>query len=181
LKLDYLQGEAAVSDYRVARKLAVESDQAIDSAKVTLASVGFRIQEKSDELLDCTGPGLRSTRQNPLLGASRIVLRVANGHLTLDAELEGVYFMQRFVRWFPIALGLGLGVVLGIVQGIVLGRQAGIDFGVPWAPGWKWMALTIAGCLIPVSPWLVLSPMIARSLERRTRSALDTLLVNAAS
>lgn len=167
-------------EYHVAAKLSQPPEKALDLAKQVLAANGFRFETQSEDSLVAIGPGLRSTRQNPLLGATRIVLKVAQQHLALDADLNGVRTLQGFVRWFPLGLGLILGVSLGVVQGFIFGAQTGVGFGVPWASGWKWMAFAMIGSLVPVSPWLVLSPIIGRSIEKRTKSALDTLVVNSA-
>ena len=169
-----------MDDYKIARELSVSPEDAIRCAKTMLAANGFRVESESPGSLVCVGPGLRSTRQNAILGASRIVISVSQPYLTLIATLDAVRSMQRFVRWFPIGLGLGLGIVLGIVQGFVFGAQTGVGFGVPWASGWKWMALMCAGSLLPVSPWFIISPMIAKSLNLRCQAALETLLINSA-
>lgn len=165
--------------YRVAAKLSKPAEKALDLAKQSLATNGFRVESQTEDYLIAVGPGLRSTSQNPLLGATRITLKVAEHHLAMEADLNGVRTLQSFVRWFPLGLGLVLGVTLGVVQGFVLGSQSGVGFGVPWASGWRWMALTLGGSLLPVSPWLILAPMISRSIEKRTKSSLDTLVINA--
>lgn len=87
--------------------------------------------------------------------------------------------MRKFLMRFPFLLGLGLGLFFGIVGGLIFGQQFGIGFGVPWAPGGRWLIIAIIGAMIPVSPWLVLSPLMARKIRNRTCTALQVLVDNA--
>lgn len=166
--------------YCVARKLSQSPEQATEQAKLILTSNGFRLDQRTTEQLVFSGPGLRSTRQNPLLGAKKVWIRTAEGHLAIEAELSAMRRLQRFIYWFPWTLGISLGLVLGIVQGIAFGSQSGAGFGVPTAKGWMWMAFALIGGIIPATPWLILSPIMARAIEKRTKEAIDTLCVNSA-
>lgn len=103
----------------------------LQAALVALTNNGFAIVKRDGKSVDLTGPGLNSTRQNPLLGASRIHLELHGHELSLEAELGGVETMRRFLMRFPFMLGLGL--YFGVVGGIAFGRQFGVGFGVPWA------------------------------------------------
>lgn len=122
-------------------------------------------------------PGLNSTRQNPLLGASKIYLALDGHQLRLDAELGGVDSMRRFLMRFPFLLGLGLGLFFGIGGGFMFGRQFGVGFGVPWAQGWTWMFFSIGVAMLPVAPWLFLSPMMSNMIRTRTQNALYAIEV----
>ena len=42
----------------------------------------------------------------------------------------------------------------------------------------RWLAFVVPIAVLPLAPWLVLSPLMARSIESRTRQALDTSLSN---
>lgn len=162
---------------------AVVSRSTIDGLQVALAILaknGFTIISRDSETAHLIGPGLHSTKQNPLLGASSIHLRLEKQQLRLDAELGGVDSMRRFLYRFPLRLGLGLGLSFGILGGLGFGRQFGVGFGVPWAQGWAWFFLALAGGLLPVAPWLVLSPLLSRLIQTRTQNALTSLVHNAA-
>jgi hypothetical protein len=153
--------------------------QALQFAVTTLTNNGFAITHCDSASATLTGPGLNSTRQNPILGATKVDLRVADHRLHVDAELGGVETMRRFLYWFPLSLGAGLGLLFGVVGGVLFGRQFGVDFGVPWAQGWQWLLVAMAGSTLPVAPWLVFSPTIARWIQNRTQRAIETLAHNA--
>jgi hypothetical protein len=157
----------------------VDRSDALQTAITTLTNNGFAITHRDAASASLTGPGLYSTKQNPILGATKVLLSVHNKSLNAEAELGGVDAMQRFLTRFPLLLGLGLGTVLGVVGGYLFGQQFGVGFGVPWAQGWKWMLLAIGVAMLPVSPWLFISPLISRMIRRRTQNALETLVRNA--
>jgi hypothetical protein len=153
--------------------------RALQFAVTTLTNNGFAITHCDSARATLTGPGLNSSRQNPILGASKIDLRAIDHRLHVDAELGGVDTMRRFLYWFPLLLGLGLG-LLFVVGGGLFGRQFGVDFGVPWAQGWQWVLFALGCSMLPVAPWLFLSPLMARWIRNRTERALETLANNAA-
>ncbi|MFO0939889.1 MAG: hypothetical protein U0930_03905 [Pirellulales bacterium] len=148
-------------------------------ALAILANHGFKIVSHDSRSARLSGPGLNSTKQNPLLGATSIQLVLEDHRLKLIAELGGVDSMRRFLMSFPFLLGLGLGLLFGVGGGLLFGRNFGVGFGVPWAQGWNWMLFTLALSVLPVAPWLFLSPMIAGSIRNRTQQALSTLANNA--
>jgi hypothetical protein len=154
-------------------------DDVLLAALAILTNNGFAIVSRDKNSANLTGPGLNSTRQNPLLGASAIHLEIHDQQLRLDAELGGVDSMRRFLMRFPFMLGLGLGLFFGIFGGIVFGQQFGVGFGVPWAQGMTWIVLAICVAMLPVAPWLFLSPMMSQMIQRRTQNALTTLVTNA--
>lgn len=153
-------------------------ENVLQMALVTLTNTGFAIVKRDENSADLTGPGLNSTSQNPLLGASSIHLRVNGERLYLDAELGGVERMRKFLMRFPFMLGLGLGLLFGVVGGIFFGRLFGVGFGIPWAQGMTWLLVTIGGSMLPVAPWFVLAPMMSRMIRTRTQDALTILVQN---
>jgi hypothetical protein len=155
------------------------TNDVLQAALTTLTNNGFAIVNRDKNSVDLTGPGLNSTKQNPLLGASAIHLELQGQQLRLDAELGGVDSMQRFLMRFPFMLGLGLGLFFGVVGGVALGRQFGVGFGVPWAQGLTWMFFAIGIAILPVTPWVFLSPMMSKMIRTRTQNALTTLVINA--
>lgn len=168
-----------MSTFTTSAMKAGPSDDVVHAALLTLANNGFAIVNRDENSADLTGPGLTSTRQNPLLGASKIHLELHGQQLRLDAELGGVDSMRRFLMRFPLVLGLGLGLFFGVCGGLLFGRQFGVGFGVPWAQGWMWLLVSLGFALLPVSPWLFLSPMMSNMIQTRTQSALTTLVQNA--
>lgn len=149
------------------------------NALQVLEAVGFRILSCDKRQAELQGPGLNSTKQNPLLGATSIHLRCTENRILLDANLGGVATMERFLKWFPLGLGLLLGTLFAFVGGFGFGRGFGIPFGVPWAQGLNWIVVAYLFALLPISPWIFISPWMIRMIRNRTKSALETLLHNA--
>ena len=141
------------------------ADKAFGLAESALTALGFRLTERTPGSVELVGPGMNSTRQSALVGASRIRISGGRSELAVEADLGGVEWMSRFVTLFPIGLVLGLGVVLSVVFSAVFGPGIWI-FAVAGAVG--------GNALL----WLVLGPMMARGIRARTNRALDTLLAN---
>ncbi len=155
------------------------SNGVLQSPISTLTQNGFAITHRNTTSVSLTGPGLNSTRQNPLLGASKITLHLTDDTINTHAELGGVDSMQRCLVRYPLLLGLGLGLFFSIVGGLLIGQQSGVGFGIGAIQGWKWMLLVLGGSMLPVAPWLVLSPLIAKSIRKRTQDAVEILIRNA--
>jgi hypothetical protein len=155
------------------------SGETLQAALAILTNNGFAIVNRDERTASLTGPGLNSTKQNPLLGASKICLALEGNQLHVDAELGGVESMQRFLIRFPLLLGLVLGLLFCVIGGRVFGQQFGLGFGVPWAQGWRWILVTFGLTMLPVTPWLILSPWIGNMIRCRTQQALNTLVTNA--
>ena len=168
-----------MSTYSTSAAAPSPSSEVLRAALTTLTNNGFAIENCDDRSASLTGPGMRSTRQNPLLGASKIHLAIDGNQLRLDAELGGVDSMRRFLMRFPFLLGLGLGLLFGVFGGLMFGQQFGVGFGVPWAQGWKWLLFAFGVSMLPVLPWLVISPMMSHMIRNSSETALTNLLKNA--
>jgi hypothetical protein len=166
-----------MTTFATSRTISGSPADALQAAVTMLTSNGFAITERNATSASLTGPGLYATRQNPILGATKIAICVDSQTLKLHAELGGVDRMRWFLTWFPLLLGLGLGLVFGAI-GIAVGQRSGIGFGVPGAQGWRWMLIAIASGLVPLAPWLILSPLMIRMIRNRTHRALETLVAN---
>lgn len=143
-------------------------EKSLDFIAGTLATLGFHLEDRTHDRLEATGPGLRSTKQNPLLGVTRIAVHLGHREARASAELGGVDWMRRFVMWFPLSLGVGLG-LLAAGMAVGLGNQ-------PFSTG-----LFVFGLAqLTVLPWLFIGPFVVRSIRRRTESSIETLLNNAA-
>jgi hypothetical protein len=141
--------------------------KAFDLAGVVLTALGFRIVARDDSSLDATGPGLNSSRQNALLGASRIQVMRRSAELALEAELGGVQRLARFVTLFPVGLSLFLCVLFFVLFSLLFDH-------------FLWVlpvvAMTGANALL----WLILGPLLARHFRGRTCQGIDVLLNNMA-
>jgi hypothetical protein len=142
-----------------------DAEKAFRLAESALTGVGFRFTDRTPRSVEMVGPGMNGTRQSALVGASRIRVLSNRGELAVEADLGGVRRMSRFVTLFPIGLALGLGVVLSVAFGALTG------------PG-IWIVAVAAACGGNAGLWLLLGPLMARSIRKRTDRALDTLLAN---
>jgi hypothetical protein len=125
---------------------------AFDVARTALLGLGFEIVDQSSRELRATGPGMRSTSQPPLCGASEITFLAGTSTIIARARLGGVRNMKMFLWLFPPGLGLALMALFSL-----MGRPFS------WTP------------LLAVSPWLVLSPFLSSRIEQRTTKAVDGL------
>jgi hypothetical protein len=121
-------------------------------AKTALLSLGFEILPGSSAELRARGPGMRSTQQSALLGVSEFRFQIAAATLTASATLGGVASMRAFVTLFPPGLILSL-----VALFAALGH------------GISYLGLGLA------APWLIISPLMAALIERRTTRAIDRL------
>ena len=137
--------------------------RALDVARAALVGQSFEIVASGERELRVKGPGMTSTRESPLKGVSEAAFVARDDSIEVRALLGGAEKMKRFLRLFPLGLFLFFLVVFGVLawQVPVL-RHA-------------WIFLIPA---LALSPWLFLAPLIGRSIENRTRQALDTLLSN---
>lgn len=131
--------------------------RALDAARTALFGSGFELVRQDEGKLSMRGEGMQSTKQNALCGATEVDIEVGGSTIHLKAALGGVAFMKRFVLLFPPGLILFL-------------------FGVFWLSGLTGSGSTNFTLLLCGAPWLVLGPLMARMIERRTRRALDSLL-----
>ena len=170
---------SSMQTYTISAVTLRPSGETLQAALAILTNNGFTIVNRDERTANLIGPGLNSTKQNALLGASKIYLAQDGNQLSLEAELGGVESMQRFLNRFPLLLGLVLGLLFCIIGGLVIGQQFGVGFGAPWAQGWRWVLVTFGFSMLPVTPWIFLSPWIGKMIRTRTQLALNTLVTNA--
>jgi hypothetical protein len=148
--------------YETERNYRGSEEAVLAAVEQTLEPNGFRLVESGAGRHAWAGRGMRSSKENPLRGATEIHLRCSGGVLRLHAALGGVRRMAIFVIIFPIVLWSGLTLAPMIASG---GDRMSI--------GWTGM--------IGVGLWLIVGPLLAWSFRRRTVQALDDLLENAAA
>ncbi len=152
-------------EFAASRPFRGDVEKAFATAASSLMGLGFRIASKTANVLEFEGPGMYSTRQNSLLGASRIRIQCDHGRAELEAQLGAAARMKRFVRTFPTLLILFIGAVLCGVFWTVFG------------PG-VWIYPVAIALGVNAGVWWLIGPWMARSIELRTREALETLLNN---
>jgi hypothetical protein len=140
-------------------------DKAFSLAESALTGIGFRITERTAASLEMVGPGMNSSRDSPLVGASRIHIRGGRGKIAVEADLGGVQRMSRFVTLFPLGLCLTLFILLALVFSALSGPENSIV-----------NAATATGGIALL--WLLLGPLISRWIRARTCRGLDALLAN---
>ncbi len=117
---------------------------------------GFRLSTKGKAEIEAFGPGMSSSKQPPLVGVSYLRISVNDATLSVEATLGGVKKMQLFVFLFPPGL---------IAFLILVGGMRG-----NFVPSLTWGVL----------PWLVIAPLLALWMSKRTEKALDVLMANMA-
>ena len=122
----------------------------------------FRIAEKTERAVKLTGPGMISSRQDPLVGISKIRIFKSSGSLSVEAQFDSI---RRLIKYLAVFI-VGMAVFFVILLGIVFTRQ-----GQP-------LSIILLISLAPLAPWPVLLPLIILWLKSRTSRALDVLLSN---
>ncbi len=138
-----------------------DTSSAMTTAKNFFISNGFKLELRGDDTLLLKGPGMISNRQNAIRGVSKGQLQITSSSIVFTGDLGGVEFMKKFVCFFPPLLILGLTATLSIV--FYLTNQFSVEF--------------LAFALL-IIPWLIIGPLVGRSIQRRTENAIDTLLEN---
>ena len=121
---------------------------------------GFSIVKKNTTGFELQGPGMVSSRQNPLLGISRLMCFLQGHHLILKAEFGGIRKLRKIMIFFLCALALFFVVLFTIL----LRDRPSFNW---WLP------------LAPFLPWPFLLPIMVKVFFSRTRRALDVLIKNA--
>ncbi len=153
-------------DFRETREIRLDTDALHRTAVTMLTPSGFRVETERPGVLELVGPGMTGTKQDPIVGCSRIRILSDGRSITLEAELGGIRFMSKFVRLFPLLLTGGLLAVLSIVFWFVLPNATTV------------VPILVMVLIFDVTVWLVLGPVIARAIEQRTRTALGSFLTN---
>jgi hypothetical protein len=154
-------------DYRKVESFDGDVARVFEPAVVILTTLGFRLVEQGARSVSFRGPGMHSSRQPGLLGASYLRLTHDDGSLQLEAELGGTKLLERFVTWFPPALAAAIGATLAILLGLQF--------------GWPAVTMSMSTAFLTCLPWKLLSPVLVRWIRARSVRALDVLLINLAS
>jgi hypothetical protein len=145
-----------------------DSRRAMDFVMAALTAAGFRIEKSNDTTLSATAPMMMSTRQNPLLGASRLEIAISGGSLTARADLTGARRLFQILGVMMVAM-MAIGETATILL-VSLHKYHGRTPGrlVEFIP------------LMALSPWPILLPLMYQFTKRNARRAVQTLLHNAA-
>jgi hypothetical protein len=141
----HVPGEAGAASMRI-----------VDS----LTAQGFRIVTQNRDLVEMSGPGMSSSRQNPLVGASQVTIRSLGRELAIEADFAAV---GRLVRTLGVVI-FSMAIVFLVLFGFVIPSEHPV--------------LRYILPVLPLAPWLFLLPWMNRLFKRRTARALDALLEN---
>ncbi|HEV7376975.1 MAG TPA: hypothetical protein VGN95_19820 [Pyrinomonadaceae bacterium] len=139
------------------------ASKALEVARSTFLPQGFQLVASTDHELRVTGPGINSTRENPLKGISEASIIARSSTIEIKATLGGVEKMKKFLIFFPLGMALLFLIVFGVLAFTVPALRRPWFFLIP---------------LLALSPWLFLAPLMSRMIGRRTMQAIDTLLNN---
>ena len=139
-----------------------DGERAISTALQTLLPLGFEIESQGSSHLIVSSHNYRSTKQDPLLGISRAEFSIKRFSLEVKAELGGVAWMRNFLLMLFIGLGIFDLIVFGALWYFLDALRP-----YPWL-----LAFPLAALL----PWVILGPILTRSIKKRTLDALKKLL-----
>ena len=148
-------------DYTLSVPCSGSISAAVETARLQFIANGFRLDQPSETELIATGEGMYSTKRNPIVGVSHARITVTSDSVDIVAKLGGVKLMQRFLYIFPPALAGCLALIFACI------------------PSFPRHAPLMA--FLPVVPWIIISPLMARWIRTRTTKALDTLAYNMTS
>ncbi len=149
-------------DYEKTEPFSGNMEKVLEVAKNVFIQHNFQIVRDSDTEVEFTGPGMLSSRQNPIVGISRICIRGASGNISIEAEFGGIRKLTQYLVVFIV----GMAIFFVVFLGILLPKQA------------QPLNKTILKTLAPFVPWPVLIPLIHIWMKSRTSKALDRLLTN---
>lgn len=150
--------------YSNKRHLTCDSKEVLTQLIQALMGLGFKIEYSSPTTAEISGEGLRSTKQNPIKGATKIRLDAEERQITMEAELGGAYWLSRFA-FFMIGM---LPVLLLSIQTLIY-ILAELEF-----PYINW--IFASGLLFFPITALIAHPFISSYLVDRSRFALDELM-----
>ena len=152
-----------------------ESD-ILNKAADLLIACGFNLTSHDKNEVTLQGPGMRSTNQNPILGATEITLRQSHtmrGKVAVDADLGGVRWMRRFMIVLPLSLFIGISTLLVIVMAVVFAFVPKVNFPIESA-----LILAVTGALM-MFLFSIFTAIMTKRIRRNVETAIDACISNA--
>jgi len=149
-------------DYEKRVNFRGDRAKALEVARGVFVQEGFAITMQGPHAFDAAGPGLLSTRQNPLLAVSRATVTAGEAHLSIAASLGGARRLVKLLAAFLVVLAAALAGLFALLMPQTL----------------PWILLVTAA---PFAPWVVLLPALGHFVRLRARRALDVLMGNMAA
>jgi len=155
-------------DYQKSLALRGPPARALDLVVAALTTIGFKTDERGDARVRLTSPGMRSTRQNPLLVVSELVAEVRGDRLALDAKLGGLAQIEQVMHVIPY------------LSGVVLATALSIAFWFAYQALWA-IGLGIAVGAVEIAIFRLVFPKVFANLRTKAIAALDALADQAAA
>ena len=149
-------------DYEKTEPFSGNMEKVLEVAKNVFIQHNFQIVRDSNSEVEFTGPGMLSSRQNPIVGISRICIRGNRGNLSIEAEFDGIRKLTKYLALFIVVMAIFFVVFFGIL----------------FAKEGQPLNKTILISLAPFIPWPVIIPLMYIWMKSRTSKALDRLLTN---
>lgn len=151
-----------MSDYSSEIPIHGDGRKLLERARDLFALEGYEVSPIATDRFEATGGHPLQNNSSPIHGVSRAVFLVSPGTLTVEAELGGVRKLRNFLLIFLPGLGLILAIVFSFA-GMFADKP-------PYMP--------FVAAFAPLSPWVILVPILTYLYRRRTRRAIETLLKN---
>ena len=149
-------------EYESSKHVSGEASAVAKRIVDTLVGQGFRIAARQRDSVELLGPGMTSSRQNPLVGASKVVVRSHRREVAIEADFGGVRRLIRTLGFIICSMAILFLVLFGFV--------------IPIEPP----VLRYIVPVLPLAPWPFLLPWMGWLFRRRTARAFDVLLQNIA-
>ena len=131
-------------DYEKTEPFSGNMEKVLEVAKNVFIQHNFQIVRDSDTEVEFTGPGMLSSRQNPIVGISRICIRGTRNNLSIEAEFEGIRKLTKYLVFFIV----GMAIFFVVFFGIIFPKQG--------QPADKIILISLA----PFIPWPIIIPLI---------------------
>ena len=141
--------------YETSKSFCGDTKKVLTAAAPIFMTNGFRVEQVSTSEIMATGPGMSSTRQNPLWGVRPATLHFGGFNVRFSAEPGGVRTMRNFLFLFPPGLALALMLTFYL---------AGM-----------WPTQVAGTVLAAISLWIVIAPLIAIKTKKKTIEAIESL------
>lgn len=144
----------------------------LDEAAKLLLARGFNFDSQTENEIRLTGPGMRSTKQDPILGATAISLRQSHatrGKIAVSADLGGVRWMSNFITFFPPLLIAGILTINLVVLTVVMKNNL---------PQGLISGLGVGGAIM-VFLFSVFGRLMRKRIRSGTENAIDACIKNA--
>ena len=138
--------EMNAADYRKTVEFSGDPGRALSAGRSILMPLGYEIKPLSQTSFEAFGPGMMSSRQNAILGASYLRIVCEGRTLSMNAELGGIKRMKSFLMIFLSSMALLFMILFGALF-------------------WKKAPYVVFIAVAPFLPWVFLLPVIIKGRQ----------------